>query len=223
MYYIQCCLLCDLQLQHQFPTSFEFSEALLHLLFTNSYSSEYGTFVYDCQRERLTNKVSDKTCSLWWVSIGGTYVLVFITARFSLTSSPVFSCSANTVNCSVITWKGFCIHLEIRERMTWQHVLRNGCYCPFIGLGECSRAYTAPTIAARATHVNICSCRYTVFLVLQNYWAATSSVCSFYPWWLIASPLSHAFSHNCVVFSFSLQSQPVNKGCYSQLSLHAYM
>ena len=63
--YIQCCLLCDMQLQYQYPTSFEFSEALLHVLFTNSYSSEYGTFVYDCQRERLANKVSDKTCSLW--------------------------------------------------------------------------------------------------------------------------------------------------------------
>lgn len=130
-----------LQLQHQFPTSFEFSEALLHLLFTNSYSSEYGTFVYDCQRERLTNKVSDKTCSLWWVCIEVTlwFVLSWIIARFSLHWVMCF-------HVLPVQWRNVCSLIRSVHRSDMHAVYGSG-YCLFFRLGKCSRANTTPTLA----------------------------------------------------------------------------
>ncbi|XP_064382169.1 myotubularin-related protein 9-like [Halichondria panicea] len=53
------------QVMQQFPLSFEFNEGLLHNLFVHSYSSVYGTFLYDSPMERRKNKLDDKTQSLW--------------------------------------------------------------------------------------------------------------------------------------------------------------
>lgn len=56
---------CVYQLFHQFPCSFEFDSRYLVMLFEHAYSSQYGTFLGDCERERKELKVRERTTSLW--------------------------------------------------------------------------------------------------------------------------------------------------------------
>ncbi|GFR98384.1 myotubularin-related protein 9 [Elysia marginata] len=56
---------CVWQIWQQFPCSFEFSEKFLLTLFQHSYSSQFGTFLCNNERERLHCKVADRTVSLW--------------------------------------------------------------------------------------------------------------------------------------------------------------
>lgn len=53
------------QIMQQFPLSFEFNECFLHTLFVHSYHSVYGTFLYDTPRERIRNKLTERSHSLW--------------------------------------------------------------------------------------------------------------------------------------------------------------
>jgi myotubularin-related protein 6/7/8 len=53
------------QLLHQYPTRFEFNERFLRRLLYHLYSCQYGTFLYDNDRERMDNKAKDKTRSVW--------------------------------------------------------------------------------------------------------------------------------------------------------------
>lgn len=53
------------QVMQQYPLSFEFNELFLHSLFTHSYYSCYGNFLYDTPQERHKNKLFEKTQSLW--------------------------------------------------------------------------------------------------------------------------------------------------------------
>lgn len=53
------------QLHCQFPFSFEFNTQMLILLFEHSFSSSYGTFLGDSERERQAIKLHTKTTSLW--------------------------------------------------------------------------------------------------------------------------------------------------------------
>ncbi|XP_055636872.1 myotubularin-related protein 9 isoform X2 [Toxorhynchites rutilus septentrionalis] len=56
---------CVFQLYNQFPCSFEFDSRYLISLFEHSYSSQYGTFLCDSERERVELKVRERTISLW--------------------------------------------------------------------------------------------------------------------------------------------------------------
>ncbi|KFB35827.1 AGAP003266-PA-like protein [Anopheles sinensis] len=56
---------CIYQLYAQFPCSFEYDHRLLVTLFEHSYFSQYGTFLGDCERERVQLKVFSRTTSLW--------------------------------------------------------------------------------------------------------------------------------------------------------------
>ena len=56
---------CIHQLHAQFPCSFEFDTRLLATLFEHSYYSQYGTFLGDCERERVQLGVFKRTTSLW--------------------------------------------------------------------------------------------------------------------------------------------------------------
>lgn len=53
------------QLTRQFPLSFEFNEQLLLLLVTQSTACRFGTFLFNCMRERVHAKVAARTESLW--------------------------------------------------------------------------------------------------------------------------------------------------------------
>ncbi|XP_059488042.1 myotubularin-related protein 9 [Neocloeon triangulifer] len=56
---------CVFQIHCQFPCSFEFNTHLLTLLFEHSYSSQFGTFLGNCEADREQLKLFKKTVSLW--------------------------------------------------------------------------------------------------------------------------------------------------------------
>lgn len=53
------------QLQQQHPTRFEFNERFLRRLLYHLYSCQYGTFLYNNQREGVENRVNERTRSVW--------------------------------------------------------------------------------------------------------------------------------------------------------------
>lgn len=53
------------QLIHQYPTRFEFNERFLRRLLYQLYSCQYGTFLYDNEKQRLDAHVRDRTRSVW--------------------------------------------------------------------------------------------------------------------------------------------------------------
>ncbi|KAF9246431.1 protein-tyrosine phosphatase-like protein [Melanogaster broomeanus] len=60
---------CVRQLQRQFPERFEFNERFLRTLHYHLYSCQFGTFLYNCERERKAGEdgivPSERTASLW--------------------------------------------------------------------------------------------------------------------------------------------------------------
>ncbi|CAH1118063.1 unnamed protein product [Phaedon cochleariae] len=56
---------CVQQLYYQFPCSFEFKTDMLILLFEHSYFSQFGTFLGNCESERVHIELFRKTTSLW--------------------------------------------------------------------------------------------------------------------------------------------------------------
>ena len=53
------------QLLYQHPKRFEFNERFLRRLLYHLYSCQYGTFLYNSEKERLESGVKDKTRSVW--------------------------------------------------------------------------------------------------------------------------------------------------------------
>ena len=53
------------QVTQQFPNAFEFNEYFLTTILDHLYSSLFGTFLYNTDKERKEHKVSSKTQSLW--------------------------------------------------------------------------------------------------------------------------------------------------------------
>lgn len=56
---------CVWQIMQQFACSFEFNEDFLILLFDHAYSSEFGTFLCNCSKEREEFDLVGRTTSLW--------------------------------------------------------------------------------------------------------------------------------------------------------------
>lgn len=53
------------QLLYRHPTRFEFNERFLRRLLYHLYSCQYGTFLYNNEKERVESRVSEKTRSVW--------------------------------------------------------------------------------------------------------------------------------------------------------------
>jgi myotubularin-related protein 6/7/8 len=53
------------QLLCQYPTRFEFNERFLRRLLYHLYSCQFGTFLYNCERERVEGKARERTRSVW--------------------------------------------------------------------------------------------------------------------------------------------------------------
>ncbi|KAG6868687.1 hypothetical protein C0993_011917 [Termitomyces sp. T159_Od127] len=58
------------QIQRQFPERFEFNERFLHQLYYHLYSCQFGTFLFNCERERRVGDgdsppPSERTVSVW--------------------------------------------------------------------------------------------------------------------------------------------------------------
>lgn len=53
------------QILMQHPSRFEFNERFLRRLLYHLYSCQYGTFLYNCEKDRNQAKVSERTASVW--------------------------------------------------------------------------------------------------------------------------------------------------------------
>ncbi|KAF2476976.1 phosphatases II [Lindgomyces ingoldianus] len=53
------------QLMHQHPTRFEFNERFLRRLLYHLYSCQYGTFLFDNEKERTEARAAERTRSVW--------------------------------------------------------------------------------------------------------------------------------------------------------------
>lgn len=56
---------CVYQLQYQYPTRFEFSERFLRRLLYHLHSCQYGTFLFDNEKERVEARAKERTRSVW--------------------------------------------------------------------------------------------------------------------------------------------------------------
>jgi hypothetical protein len=56
---------CVFQLTVQFPTAFEFNERMLRNIHEELLYCRYGTFLYNCERERVKTNLHTSTRSLW--------------------------------------------------------------------------------------------------------------------------------------------------------------
>ncbi|KAK7096994.1 hypothetical protein V1264_004036 [Littorina saxatilis] len=53
------------QLMLQFPCAFQFNERFLLTIFDHAYSCQFGTFIGNCEKDRLDLRLSERTYSLW--------------------------------------------------------------------------------------------------------------------------------------------------------------
>ena len=53
------------QMTIQYPTAFEFNNYFLLFLSEEIYSNKYGTFLFNCEREKVMNKADTNTISIW--------------------------------------------------------------------------------------------------------------------------------------------------------------
>ncbi|XP_019877155.1 myotubularin-related protein 8 [Aethina tumida] len=53
------------QLMQQFPCTFQFNETFLLTLHDHLHSCQYGTFIGNCEKDRLDLRLNEKTYSLW--------------------------------------------------------------------------------------------------------------------------------------------------------------
>jgi hypothetical protein len=56
---------CTYQLLYQYPDRFEYNERFLRRLLYHLYSCQYGTFLFDNEKERKENKAAERTRSVW--------------------------------------------------------------------------------------------------------------------------------------------------------------
>ncbi|KAF1395654.1 hypothetical protein PFLUV_G00013850 [Perca fluviatilis] len=56
---------CVWQLSEQFPCAFEFNERFIISIHTHVYSSQYGTFLGNCQKERRDMRLRERSHSVW--------------------------------------------------------------------------------------------------------------------------------------------------------------
>jgi hypothetical protein len=56
---------CVYQLLLQHPTRFEFNERFLRRLLYHTYACQYGTFLFNNERERVEAKAAERTRSVW--------------------------------------------------------------------------------------------------------------------------------------------------------------
>ncbi|KAL0592274.1 hypothetical protein ABG067_000382 [Albugo candida] len=56
---------CVWQIQQQFPCAFEFNERFLILILDHLHSCRFGTFLYNCEKERVQSERNAPTNSLW--------------------------------------------------------------------------------------------------------------------------------------------------------------
>ncbi|CAG5121603.1 unnamed protein product, partial [Candidula unifasciata] len=56
---------CVWQIMHQVPCAFQFNERFLYTIHDHVYSCQFGTFIGNCEKDRLDLRLFERTYSLW--------------------------------------------------------------------------------------------------------------------------------------------------------------
>ncbi|XP_066431112.1 myotubularin-related protein 9-like [Eleutherodactylus coqui] len=120
--FLDCCW----QLTRQFPMAMEFNEKLLSTLATHAYSSEYGTFLCNSEKERHVYKLREKTHSLWGILNNFRQRKHFINPVYERNPLVIWPSVAPQ---SIQLWEGFFFryfmstkHKEMSWQRTWELV-----------------------------------------------------------------------------------------------------
>lgn len=100
---------CIYQLHSQFPCSFEFGTNFLIILFEQSYSSQYGTFLGDCEMEREHINLHKNTTSLWSYLNRPDILTSLLNPIYEPNQSVIWPSVAPI---SLILWSGKCLLLN---------------------------------------------------------------------------------------------------------------
>ncbi|XP_067945083.1 myotubularin-related protein 9-like [Watersipora subatra] len=90
------------QIWQQFPCSFEFNEDFLQLLYDNCYSSSYGTFLCNNQKERAQLHLHKRTISLWSYVNRPEFLELYLNPLYEPNNDAIFPSIAPQ---SLILWK----------------------------------------------------------------------------------------------------------------------
>jgi hypothetical protein len=74
---------CVWQMLRQAPDAFEFNEGLLVALAEHAYSGRFGTFLFDCERDRAKAQLREKAASIWSVLLAPAVRGAFTNPRYS--------------------------------------------------------------------------------------------------------------------------------------------
>ncbi|EMR10522.1 hypothetical protein PNEG_01232 [Pneumocystis murina B123] len=105
---------CTYQILHQFSDRFEFNERFLRKLFYHTYSCQYGSFLYNNEKERIAANVHENTRSVWDYFLSrkekflnnnynpsldhGSLSIIFPDTTAIVWWSSIFGCSENEMN-----------------------------------------------------------------------------------------------------------------------------
>lgn len=112
---------CVYQIYQQFPCSFEFNEKFLIFLFENAYSSQFGTFLGDCIRERNEMNFAKKTVSLWSYVNRPAILADFLNPLYEPNSAVLWPSVAPQ---SLELWKGMYLRWVMEPTITEEYLDR---------------------------------------------------------------------------------------------------
>ncbi|ELP93191.1 hypothetical protein EIN_054860 [Entamoeba invadens IP1] len=96
----------------QFPNLFEFNEQFLIELNDATYCSDYGTFMYDCERERVKNNIEKITPCFWEYVMSAS--CRFINPAYDKTSSGMIGLTDQQP--TMVVWEKYFTRHKLKER-----------------------------------------------------------------------------------------------------------
>ncbi|KAL0273082.1 UNVERIFIED_CONTAM: hypothetical protein PYX00_005840 [Menopon gallinae] len=114
------------QLWNNFPTAFEFNERFLLTIHDHAASCQFGTFIGNCEKDRIDLRVHERTCSLW----------NYTTARVGEYKNPLYKPDAhdgfivpNLVAQNIRFWRGMYCRFEsgVHPRELLDDILLSSC------------------------------------------------------------------------------------------------
>ncbi|CAG0918631.1 unnamed protein product [Notodromas monacha] len=113
---------CVWQLMMQFPTSFQFNERFLLCLHDHAHAPQFGTFVGNCEKDRVDLRLSEKTYSLW--GYVATHMDDFINPIYAVEDSKLHVLQPTLSPQGLMFWRGMYMRFEngIHPRDNWQDI-----------------------------------------------------------------------------------------------------
>ena len=92
------------QIMRQFPTAFEYNENVLIAIADEAYSCRFGTFLDNCERERIERGRIEKTASLWTYLLDPSHGETFYQRVYEPSSSVLWVCANSR---RVVLWEAY--------------------------------------------------------------------------------------------------------------------